>query len=534
MTLARCSFASLFVAALVSAMTLPSPARGEDRARPSGTSTTRPATTAQAAGLSPTGSAAVGPAAVIRLDGQVDDYNRDQLKRRFDRARSAGAKTVILEIDTYGGLVTAGLDISRFLKNQTDLHIIGFVDSKAISAGAMIALACDEIVMAPSGTLGDCAPIQMGHGIGVVPMGPAERAKAESPILADFMESAERHGYARELAVAMVSTPLSVYWVQDGEGNRRFVDATAYKELTEGGKWKAVEGEPSPIDGPEGLLTVHTEQAIRYALAKGSAATSDALAAQRGLTVVARYADGAGDQIVSMLGSTVARILFLIVFFNALLLALKTPGTGAAEAVAVVSLGLLVGVPLLTGYAQWWEIGLIVVGIALIAFEVFVFPGHFVSVILGTLMLGGGLLLTFVGDVWRVPGGWALPGTMASAKGGLYVTVGGLVVSLMTFAWLHRLLPKIPYFNRLLLTGDRVGTGGLVVPPPPADQEDHWPFVGSVGVAVTDLRPGGTARLPYGADAKNTSVVCENGFVSAGTKLVVREVHGNHVVVRVL
>src|SRR5947199_10826143 len=60
--------------------------------------------------------AAAGPAAVIRLSGEVDDYNRDQLRIRFDRARAAGAKTIILEIDTYGGLVTSGLDLSRFLK----------------------------------------------------------------------------------------------------------------------------------------------------------------------------------------------------------------------------------------------------------------------------------------------------------------------------------------------------------------------------------------------------------------------------------
>jgi membrane-bound serine protease (ClpP class) len=491
----------------------------------------------------PAATPAAGPAVVIRLAGEVDDYNRDQLVRRFERARSLGAKTIILEIDTYGGLVTSGLDISRFLKNQSDLHVIGFVDSKAISAGAMIALACDEIVMAPSGTLGDCAPIQMDRGVGVVPMGAAERAKAESPILSDFMESAERHGYSRELAVAMVSTPLSVYWVEDGEGNRRFVDAKEFARLTGDGKsgdgisgdgkWKVVAGEPSPIDGPDTLLTVHTERAIRYGLARGSATSASALAAQRGLTVVATYSNGTGDQIVSLLGSTVARVIFLIIFINALLLALKTPGTGAAEAVAVVSLGLLVGVPLLTGYAEWWEIGLIVVGIALIAFEVFVFPGHLVSIILGTIMLGGGLILTFVGDVWRVPGAWNLPGTWTAAKNGLYVTVFGIAASLLVFTKLSRLLPRVPYFNRLILAGAGRPVGGPVAAPPP-EPADHWPFVGTVGVAATDLRPGGTARFPFGADERNTSVVCENGFVTAGTKLVVREVQGSHVVVRVV
>src|SRR5688572_33477314 len=72
-------------------------------------------------------------AVVVSLSGTVDDFNRDALQRRFEKARRLGAGTVILEIDTYGGLVSSALDISRFIKNQTDLHTIAFVNSKAIS-----------------------------------------------------------------------------------------------------------------------------------------------------------------------------------------------------------------------------------------------------------------------------------------------------------------------------------------------------------------------------------------------------------------
>src|SRR5256885_14040782 len=69
-------------------------------------------------------------AAVVVLQGTIDEFNRDQLFKRFAEARAAGATTAILRIDTYGGLVTAGLDISRFIKRQTDLHTIAFVDDK--------------------------------------------------------------------------------------------------------------------------------------------------------------------------------------------------------------------------------------------------------------------------------------------------------------------------------------------------------------------------------------------------------------------
>src|SRR6187551_161734 len=74
-------------------------------------------------------------AVVVELKGQIDDFSRRSLERHFAEARNTGARTVILKINTYGGLVTSALDMSRFIKRQNDLHTIAFVDDKAISAG---------------------------------------------------------------------------------------------------------------------------------------------------------------------------------------------------------------------------------------------------------------------------------------------------------------------------------------------------------------------------------------------------------------
>src|ERR1700679_3813510 len=72
------------------------------------------------------------PAAIIRISGEVNDYSRDTMFRRFREAEAAGAKTVILSIDTYGGMVTSALDMSRFLRGQS-IHTIAYIDNKAIS-----------------------------------------------------------------------------------------------------------------------------------------------------------------------------------------------------------------------------------------------------------------------------------------------------------------------------------------------------------------------------------------------------------------
>ena len=157
--------------------------------------------------------------AIVSLHGEVDNYSRDLLIRQVDEAKRLGAKTIILDLETYGGLVVSGLDIAQFLRGQDDVHVIAYV-RKAISAGAMIAVSCNEIVMAPSAVIGDCAPIVFGEDNKLENMSPAERAKAQSPVVSDFDASAERNGYDRLLLESMVITERVVYWVQNPKNPR--------------------------------------------------------------------------------------------------------------------------------------------------------------------------------------------------------------------------------------------------------------------------------------------------------------------------
>jgi len=477
-----------------------------------------------------------GPAVIIQLAGEIDEYNRDAMFRRFDQARAMGAKTIILDVDTYGGLVIAGRDISSYLKRQNDLHVIAYVKDKAISAGAMIAVACDEIVMGPHATLGDCAPIIFDKSKGLETMPAAERAKQESPIVDEFVDSAKRNGYDPLLLESMVKVQVVVYYMQDNDGHKRFVDEDDYKKLTDEG-WKPVPDLPVPIDGPDSLLTVHTDEAVKLGLARGVAASAQDLAAQRGYTVLAELTPTAGDTIITVLSSPWIRSILVIIFIQALIVGFSAPGHGAAEAIAVVSLGLLVGVPLLTGYAQWWHLLLIFGGLALVAFEIFVFPGHMVSAIVGTILVLGGILLTFIGNAWSMPGSWQMPATWMDLTHGIYAVAGGLFCSILLSFWLRRFLPKLPYFNRLILTATSGGTAvnlGQSNSPGPAVAEpaDRWPFVGTIGRAVSDLKPGGSAQFPYADDTRTTAVISDSGYVTAGSKVVVREVCGSRVVVK--
>jgi membrane-bound serine protease (ClpP class) len=472
------------------------------------------------------------PVAIVALHGEVNDYTRDLLIRQINQARKLGAKTVILDLDTYGGLVVAGLDITHFLRGQSDLHIIAYVN-RAISAGSMIAVSCNEIVMAPSAVIGDCAPIIFKTDGNIDPLPAAERAKEQSPIVNDFDASADRNGYDRQLLESMVVVERVVYWVENPKTHeKKFVDQAGYDALTKSG-WIPVKGVPCPVDGADSLLTVQTDEAVKLGLASGVSASAEVLALQRG-QLIADLTPGPGEKVVEFLNNDVIRSLLFTILTISLWVVLGSPGHGLAESCAIVSLALLLGIPLLTGYAAWWEIIMIFGGLALLAFEVFVFPGHGVSAIAGVILILAGLLLTFVGPE---PGGGVVPNSdqsWANLRHGALAITGGLTASLLLSFWLRSFLPKLPYFNRLILTttsgGDQLALNNTAAVPP----ENSWPGVGTSGVAVTDLRPGGSAEfldLSLG-DTRPVAVVSESGYVTAGAKLIVRESRGNRIVVK--
>ncbi len=472
-----------------------------------------------------------GDVVVIILDGDVDDSMRDGLKRRFNEAETLGADTIILQINTYGGLVTSALDISRFIK-RSDLNVIALIDDKALSAGCMIALACDEIVMEPASLIGDCGVIAMNSGGGLQELGDTERAKAESPVLAEFDDSARRNGYSTRLAESFVRVSVVVHAIENTRmGETRFVGPEERDRLLaiDGeSEWRDLPNVPVPLDSETSLLTLGDQTAARIGFSKGTFATPEALAASRGYNVLATLMPSGGERLIGLLSSFAVRGILMTVLFLSLYAAFHTPGTGVPEAIVAALLVVLFGVPWLTGFAQWYEILAVVVGIVLIAMEIFVIPGFGLFGLSGIVLLVTGLAFSFVGPV-AIPGLPAGFGVDWNNLGyGLLTVVLGLFSSLLLWAWLSRYLPHMPYARGIILKDAQMSDEERA-------RQAVWPTVGSEGVAVSDLRPGGTAKfaitdLP--GDTANTDVVCDRGFVFAGTPLMVVEANGNRIVVR--
>ncbi|MDP6439133.1 MAG: hypothetical protein QGH74_05840, partial [Candidatus Brocadiia bacterium] len=144
-------------------------------------------------------------ACLIRLQGIINEAYAEAILRKIDDARELGAKTIILEMDTFGGEVVSSMRFADAISKQDDLRIVTYINPYAFSAGTMVALACDEIYIdAAVGKMGDVAPINMATG---EEMG----EKQQAPIRKTLETYAEKRGYSVPLVHAMVSKQFEVF-----------------------------------------------------------------------------------------------------------------------------------------------------------------------------------------------------------------------------------------------------------------------------------------------------------------------------------
>jgi len=492
-------------------------------------------------------------AAIIRLDAQVDDVMLRSIKRRVDLAGKQGCGVLIFEIDTFGGQVTSAIEISQYIKELTTKNFItvAWVNPKAYSAGAMITAACQHVVMSRAGQYGDCAPIAItttltgGHEL--VPVGPAERAKLNSPIINQFMDSAEKNGWNPDVLMAMVVVEAQVYQMHNNVtdktvfvGDKKRAELLALEVQGPGGV-----AAPSPwqdagkVDNEQTLLTLNDQQAIQMGLAQATIDNEQQLKDVcniRGDMTLLEF-NWAERATVFLTDWSIRLLLFvgLIVFG---LLEFSHPGVSVFGIAAVICLILLIGAPFLTGLAQVWEIALIVVGVGIIIADLLAFGGIGLLAVPGFILMAIGLIASFVP---ADPGGFMTShGAWVAAEKGLAVVVGGTFLATGSFYLLAKYLAFTPGFNRLqLVPGGRRGArgaatlavadGGAPDVRDAADRPaDEAVFVGAIGRAATDLRPAGKAR--FGEHL--VGVVSYGSFVAKNTEIEVLEVTGLKIVVK--
>jgi len=471
---------------------------------------------------------------VIEIREPITSKTHDALRRKAVRCITGGADMVILDMDTWGGEAISALDIARVLKvDLADAYTLCYVRTRAVSAGALIAVACDEIAMAPVGKLGDCAPL-----LAVGTLAGVEREKIETVLRTEFSESAERNGYSVPLAESMVTIGREVWLVRNDEtGELRYVDRQAWRGRVQvpAGVATAPSADTSPwrllrVVVPEGeLLTMKPSQAIEYGFASRLVEApkdkplSKLLAAYRVAGEPVVLADTWSERLVGFLIHPAVLGFLLFVGLLCAYIEIYTPGFGLPGGIAVVCFAILFGSRYLTGLAQWWEIGVFIVGIALLAVEIFVTPGFGLMGALGIICCAIGLVAMLIPNA---PGEAPWPESKLAWEyfsSGLF-SLGVAFVAALLAGWiLSQYLPRMPLARGLIL--------GPAAAPAEALVADGSPLVrivpGTPGAVVSPCRPVGKAR--FGDDLLD--VVTEGEPIAAGERIRVLRREGNRIVV---
>lgn len=95
---------------------------------------------------------------VIPIKGQIDKATYQFLQREISKLESLNPKAIIFEIDTYGGFIIEAEKIKN-LMIDIEPQTISFVNTKAESAGVLLTISSDKIVMAEGATIGSAEPI---------------------------------------------------------------------------------------------------------------------------------------------------------------------------------------------------------------------------------------------------------------------------------------------------------------------------------------------------------------------------------------
>ncbi len=491
-------------------------------------------------------------AMILPIRNEITDVTFSSVERRLKIARAEGRKLVIFELDTPGGALGPTLEICGAIRRirSEGVATYAWVNHKAYSAGTIIALATDGIVMAPNATMGDCQPIRMTE-TGFEPIPEALEAKTNSPLIEELRDSARQNGYDLDLIMSLVRPELQIFWLVDKQsGERRFADARQRDDLfgwsdrrsspddepvPDSGSntsWRYVRDDPllgpvrQPVDSARELLTMRDQRAQAYGLSMGTVGGDAQL--RTFLNVrgpMERSELTTMEHLVGWLASPMVRAVLFMLMLLAVYAEFHAPGIGLPGAVALICLTLFLGAPYLAGITVTWEITVILAGLVLLGIELFVIPGFGVIGIAGFMLLGFGLLSSFAPPEpfrrhwFELP---QLPLTYSYLRNGLIALSAGFGGALVGMYILARYLPRAPIFNRIIAANPAHEAVTI-------DDPYHGiAMVGDVGRTETLLRPAGKARFgPMLVD-----VVSEGDYIAAGEIVEVVERSGSRVVVR--
>jgi membrane-bound serine protease (ClpP class) len=414
---------------------------------------------------------------VMDMKGDIDGLMRRHVSLALDHARQTNADVVIIEMDTYGGLLNEAQeivdDIMTFKK-----PVWVFINSDAASAGALIAIACDSIYMVPHGKIGAATAVNE--------YGEKAIEKVQSYTRDIMRAAAEKSKRDPRIAEGMVD--------EDSE----------------------IEG----IKKKGQIISFTTTEAMKHGYCEGKVASVEEILKTNNMKdyEIDRYEPSFTEGIVSFFLNPFISGILISLIIAGIYFEMQAPGLGFAGLVSLVALVLYLVPYYLNGLAENWEVLTLVIGIGLIGAEIFIIPGFGVAGISGITLTVLSLVLIMVDnhafDFEGVSTHNLLLATMA-AVGGLF---GG--IALLFFGGAR--LTRTTAFKNFTLTETQKSEEGFTV----SVYKER--MIGKDGIAHTVLRPSGRVLI----DNQIFDAFTRGEYVEKGSRIEVVSQEGSTLLVK--
>lgn len=422
---------------------------------------------------------------LIPIEGEIGPALLFVLRRGMKEAIELGADVLVLEMDTPGGRLDVTLDIMEML-SRFDGRTITYVNTEAISAGAFISAATNEIWYAPRGIIGAAAPVSAtGEDIPET-----MKLKLMSYLTARMESFTEGVPYRTEVLRAMMDSDYELE-----------IDGTVIKPKGE-------------------LLTLTASKAIERYGESDERLFGDGIAVSLEELFIEKFGKGGYtiDRFVPTWSEELARWLTAIsplllgVGLLCLFVEIKTPGFGLIGGAGIVLLALVFFGHHLAGLSGMEPLLIFLVGILLILVELFLLPGLIFPAVLGVVLMIGALLWGMA-DIW--------PGDAFELTPDLFVRpvvnlAVGLLLAIIGMLAVARFLPRSWFWDKMILDAGIAGTSQSDA----LSAEKEGVAVGAVGIAVTDLYPSGEIEI----DGKRYQARLDYGSAQRGDEVEVRKV----------
>lgn len=381
---------------------------------------------------------------VMDIKDEIDPRMLRYVKLAFEHADKIKADYVIIDMDTYGGVLTDAKEIVDVVMDSKK-PVWVFINSDAASAGALISIACDSIYMSPGASIGAATVVE----------GDGKQApdKYQSYMRSIMRSTAEENHRDPRIAEGMVD-------------ERVVIDS-----VKQAGK----------------VITFTTTEAIAHGYCEAKVESIEEILKRNIIEnyELHHFKLGATEKIIAFFLNPFISGILILVILGGIYFELQTPGVGFPLFAAITALVLYLVPYYLNGLADYWEIIALFVGLLLIMAEIFVIPGFGIAGVAGiTLTLVSLVLIMLNNDFFNFE--FVPLGDIVQAS---FVAVAGLAGGFLLLIFAGPKLLESKAFQRIALNDAQNSAEGYTV------NANAQSMLNKKGVAHTVLRPSGKILL---------------------------------------